>query len=359
MLKDDYKVIGLMSGTSLDGLDIAYCSFTKEAGKWHFKLIQSEFVAYTDEFRDQLKNSIDLSAIDLLVLNNQYGEWLGQNAKRFIDQHQLEVDFIASHGHTVFHQIDKKLTYQIGNGQTLANASGQKVICDFRSLDVSLGGQGAPLVPIGDKLLFSEYDFCLNLGGISNVSFDHLDKRIAFDIAPVNMLLSHMLKSTGLPYDDGGNMAKEGKLSKELFDALNALPYYQLPFPKSLGYEWFVGEVVPILNRFDLPIADLLCSGLYHIAFQIATCLGSYAPCETKMLVTGGGVKNHFLIEILKKYLKDEIEVVIPSSDIIDFKEAIVFAFMGVLRDRGEINSLKSVTGAAKDASGGIVFQPN
>jgi anhydro-N-acetylmuramic acid kinase len=358
MLKDDYKVIGLMSGTSLDGLDIAYCSFTKEVGKWHFKLIKSEFVAYTDEFRDQLKNSIDLSAIDLLVLNNQYGEWLGQNAKRFIDQHQLEVDFIASHGHTVFHQIDKKLTYQIGNGQTLANASGQKVICDFRSLDVSLGGQGAPLVPIGDRLLFSQYDFCLNLGGISNVSFDHLGERIAFDIAPVNIMLSHVLKSTGLPYDDGGGMAKEGELNEELFVALNTLTYYQLPFPKSLGFEWFVGEVAPILNRFDLSIADLLCTSVHHIAFQIANCLSSHAYPGAKMLVTGGGVKNHFLIEILRSYLKDEIEVVIPNSEIIDFKEAIVFAFMGVLRDRCEINSLKSVTGAAKDGSGGVIFHP-
>jgi anhydro-N-acetylmuramic acid kinase len=358
MQKDNYKVIGLMSGTSLDGLDIAYCSFTNESGQWQFKLIQSEFVAYADAFRDQLKNSIDLSAIELLVLNNQFGEWLGQKAKRFLDQHQLEVDFIASHGHTVFHQIDKQLTYQIGNGQMLANASGQKVICDFRSLDVSLGGQGAPLVPIGDKFLFSEYDFCLNLGGISNVSFDHLDERIAFDIAPVNMLLSHALKATGLPYDDGGSIAKEGILNNKLFDTLNALPYYQLPFPKSLGYEWFVEQVVPILNRFDLPIADLLFTSVHHIAFQISACLSSHAHPGAKMLVTGGGVKNHFLIETLRNYLKDEIEVVIPGLEIIDFKEAIVFAFMGVLRDRAEINSLRSVTGAAKDASGGVIFQP-
>jgi anhydro-N-acetylmuramic acid kinase len=358
MQKDNYEVIGLMSGTSLDGLDIAYCSFTNESGQWQFKLIQSEFVAYADAFRDQLKNSIDLSSIELLVLNNQFGEWLGQKAKRFLDQHQLGVDFIASHGHTVFHQIDKQLTYQIGNGQVLANASGQKVICDFRSLDVSLGGQGAPLVPIGDKLLFSEYDFCLNLGGISNVSFDHLDERIAFDIAPVNMLLSHALKATGLPYDDGGSIAKEGTLNNKLFDTLNALPYYQLPFPKSLGYEWFVGEVVPILNQFDLPIADLLCSSVHHIAFQISACLSSYAHPGAKMLLTGGGVKNHFLIEKLENYLKDEIEVVIPTSEIIDFKEAIVFAFMGVLRERGEINSLRSVTGASKDASGGVIFYP-
>ena len=348
-----------MSGTSLDGLDIAYCSFEKKLGQWHFDLLQSEFVAYTDEFRARLKQSVNLSAIDLLVLNNQYGEWLGQRAKSFVDRYQLEVDFIASHGHTVFHQIDKQLTYQIGNGQVLANASGQKVICDFRALDVSLGGQGAPLVPIGDKLLFADYDFCLNLGGISNVSFDYQGERIAFDIAPVNMLLSYALRATGLPYDDGGRIAKEGTLNEGLFDALNALQYYKLPFPKSLGYEWFVEEVVPILNQFELPFADLLCTGVHHIAFQIASSLGHYTHPGAKMLVTGGGVKNHFLIEILRSYLKDEIEVVIPSSEIIDFKEAIVFAFMGVLRDRGEINSLKSVTGAVKDGSGGVVFYPN
>lgn len=356
MQKDNYKVIGLMSGTSLDGLDIAYCNFTNESGRWQFKLIQSEFVAYADAFRDQLKNSIDLSAIELLVLNNQYGEWLGQKAKRFLDQHLLEVDFIASHGHTVFHQIDKQLTYQIGNGQVLANASGQKVICDFRSLDVSLGGQGAPLVPIGDKLLFSEYDFCLNLGGISNVSFENLAERIAFDIVPVNMLLSHVLKPTGRSYDDKGSLARMGKLDHALLKALNGLNFYQLPFPKSLSYEWFCKAIVPILDQHELSVEDTLNTCIHHIASQISKALIPFGTGKSQMLVTGGGAKNDFLVETLSDYLENAITVKVPHEQLVDFKEALIFAFMGVLRNREEKNCLKSVTGASQDSCGGVIY---
>ncbi|GAB5522937.1 MAG: anhydro-N-acetylmuramic acid kinase [Roseivirga sp.] len=359
MSDNSYRVIGLMSGTSLDGLDIACCQFELKEGNWHFFLGQTESIAYSAEFQQRLKASVSLSAVELLLLNNEFGRYTGELVKTFLDKYSLEVDFVASHGHTVFHQIDKRLTYQIGAGQELANHTAQRVICDFRTLDVSLGGHGAPLVPIGDELLFAEYDFCLNLGGISNASFRYKDCRMAFDIAPANMLLSHILLPTGLPYDDGGQLARTGTVDQPLLDKLNGLDFYQQPFPKSLGYEWFCESVIPLIDGSDASIENKLCTGIQHIAYQIAESLKAYASNGARMMVTGGGAKNHYLTEVLQQYLGEAIEVVIPEESIIDFKEAIVFALMGVLRLRGENNCLSSVTGASGDCSGGVIYEPH
>lgn len=348
-----------MSGTSLDGLDIACCHFQRKEGRWHFSLEKAESIDYSPEFRQRLKASVDLSALELLLLNNEFGRYTGKLVKTFLDKYSLEVDFVASHGHTVFHQIDKGLTYQIGAGQELANHTAQRVICDFRTLDVSLGGHGAPLVPIGDELLFSEYDFCLNLGGISNASFRSEAGRKAFDIAPANMLLSHVLLPTGLAYDDGGQLARTGKVDQQLLDQLNGLDFYKQPFPKSLGYEWFCEAVIPLVDSSGSSIEDKLCTGIHHMACQIAESLKPYASGGARMLVTGGGAKNHYLTDVLQQYLGETIEVVIPEESIIDFKEAIVFALMGVLRLRGENNCLSSVTGASGDCSGGVIYEPH
>ncbi|WP_339696102.1 anhydro-N-acetylmuramic acid kinase [uncultured Roseivirga sp.] len=357
-MKEAYHVLGLMSGTSLDGLDMAHCSFRKENDRWRFSLNKSTCIEYNLEFQEKLKRSIELSALDLLLLNNEFGKWMGEQAKIFIAENQLEIDFISSHGHTVFHQIDKGLTYQIGAGQELANTAGQKVICDFRTLDVTLGGQGAPLVPMGDELLFSDYDFCLNLGGISNASFRINGMRKAFDVSPANMLLSHTLKSTGKSFDDGGKIARSGKLVEPLWNALNALDFYPQPFPKSLGYEWFRDEMMPLIDDSQASVEDQLHTAIHHIAFQISESLKPYATANSKMLVTGGGVKNLFLVEMIQHYLGNSIEVVIPETSVVDFKEAIVFAFMGVLRSENEINCLSSVTGASRDSSSGVTFYP-
>lgn len=348
-----------MSGTSLDGLDIAYCHFWLTEGRWRFSLEQAESINYSPELRQQLKGSVDLSALELLLLNNEFGRHTGKLVRTFLDKHGLEVDFVASHGHTVFHQIDKGLTYQIGAGQELANHTAQRVICDFRTLDVSLGGHGAPLVPIGDQLLFSEYDFCLNLGGISNASFRSEAVRKAFDIAPASMLLSHILLPVDLAYDDGGQRARTGALNQLLFDQLNALDFYKQPFPKSLGYEWFCESVIPLIDRSTVSIEDKLCTAIHHIAYQIAESLKPHAGPGARMLVSGGGAKNHYLTEVLQQYLGETIEVYIPEESIIDFKEAIVFALMGVLRLRGEVNCLSSVTGASRDCSGGVIYEPH
>ncbi|MDE3743563.1 anhydro-N-acetylmuramic acid kinase [Maribacter polysaccharolyticus] len=355
-----YKVIGLMSGTSLDGLDLTYCHFTKTLDRWDYKIVKTRSVAYSKKMEAQLKDSISLSADQLLIFNNNYGEWLGKEVKSFIADNHLKVDFIASHGHTTHHQPENGLTYQIGSGQHLANTCGYKVICDFRTNDVALGGQGAPLVPIGDRLLFGEYDFCLNLGGISNISFEKNGQRIAYDIGLANMVLNHITLKIDLKYDKGGALAQSGKINEKMLKALNTLEYYRLPYPKSTGYEWFMEKVVPIVAATDDRIENLLHTCIHHLCEQIAIQVhNTKSPSESSLFVTGGGALNDFLIATLREKLGKEVKVVVPSGELIENKEALIFALMGVLRMEREINVLSSVTGAIRDSSCGVLYWPN
>ncbi len=349
-----------MSGTSLDGLDIAYCLIWKNSDGWKFEIKDAESISYNPKMRTQLKDAIYLSADELIILNNSYGHWLGKQTKRFIDKNKLEVDFISSHGHTTHHQPENGLTYQIGSGQHLANESGYKVVCDFRTNDVALGGQGAPLVPIGDQLFFKNYDFCLNLGGISNISFENDGNRIAYDIGLANMILNYITQKIDLSFDKGGEHARTGKIKIEMLNQLNALKYYKLPFPKSTGYEWFVEKVVPIVEKTDSCIEDLLHTSIHHICEQVAIQVRAATnKRKSTIFVSGGGVLNDFLLETLKEKLGTNIEVILTSHVLIEFKEALVFALMGVLRLEKEINVLSSVTGAIKDSTSGVVFLPS
>ncbi|MDY8137631.1 anhydro-N-acetylmuramic acid kinase [Aquimarina sp. 2201CG5-10] len=359
MSTESYKIIGLMSGTSLDGLDIAYCHFRKTQDKWIFTIPYADSIDYEQAFKKELKNTVSLPASQLLSFNNMYGKWLGDQTKEFIVKNNIEVDFISSHGHTIFHQPEIGLTYQIGSGQHLANASGHKVICDFRTNDVALGGQGAPLVPIGDQLLFGSYDFCLNLGGISNISFESNKKRVAYDISPVNMLLNLICSFINKEYDDKGQIARSGKINNSLLNKLNSLAYYQLPHPKSLGFEWFTENIIPIIKNTNDSVENLLYTSVHHIATQIANTIIGTQQKNITILITGGGAKNEFLIEIIKNKLQDIATIVVPDIDTIDYKEALIFAFMGVLKERNEINCLKSVTGARKNSSSGVIFFPS
>lgn len=357
--KNQYKVIGLMSGTSLDGLDIAYCHFEKKTDRWEFTILNTRSVDYDTIFKKKLKNTVNLDAVSLLAFHNEYGNWLGDQVKNFILDYNLEVDFISSHGHTVFHQPEIGLTYQIGSGQHIANACKHKVISDFRTNDVALGGQGAPLVPIGDQLLFDQYDYCLNLGGISNISFENDGKRIAYDISPANMLLNFICATIDKSYDNRGEIAKTGKLNSTILSALNNLEYYKQPFPKSLGYEWFSEKVVPIIGVSEDSAQNLLHTSVHHITTQIAETIKKATKKHATMLITGGGAKNDFLIEVLQQKLNELTEIIIPAENSIDFKEALVFAFMGVLKERNEINCLQSVTGAKQDSSSGTIYYPS
>ena len=349
-----------MSGTSLDGLDLAYCHIWEEKGAWKFDIKKTKSVSYTQEMQEELKDAISLSAEKLIELHNTYGTWLGGQALKFVQEHQLDVDYIASHGHTTHHRPEMGLTFQVGSGQHLANTSGYKVICDFRTNDLALGGQGAPLVPIGDRTFFGDYDFCLNLGGISNISFNVKGKRIAYDIGLANMILNYITRKVGLEYDEDGKLARSGHINPSMLKRLNSLKYYLQPHPKSIGYEWFLAEVVPIVEDTNDSIENLLHTSIHHICEKIEQQirLNSNGVDQT-LLVTGGGALNSFFMETLQEKLGKATKVIVPEKIIIEFKEALVFALMGVLRIEQQINVLSSVTGAKKDSSSGVVFLPN
>lgn len=353
-----YHAIGLMSGTSLDGLDIAEVQFTLKDNSWSFQLKNAATISYDSEMENPLKSAVNLSGKNLIKLHHDYGRWIGEKVSMFMNENDSKPEVLCSHGHTVFHQPELGFTHQIGHGQEIANISGVKTICDFRSLDVSLGGQGAPLVPIGDELLFPQYSHCLNLGGIANISFKENDERVSFDICVANMALNYLSNKLDLPFDENGNIAESGKVIPDMLNELNELEYFKLPHPKSLGFEQFETDILPIIKNKNSEIPDILRTFVEHIAIQIAKVLDATSKPKDQVVVTGGGAFNKFLISRIKCCLKSDIEVVIPDSEIVSFKEAIIFAFLGVLRLRNEINSLSSVTGASKDSSGGVIFLP-
>ena len=353
MDRENYNVIGVMSGTSLDGVDLAHITFKLSGSRWHFEIFECETIPYPDDWLYKLRQAVSFSADELEQLNFSYTQLLGNIIKSFIDKHNIKnLDAVCSHGHTILHQPQNGFTLQIGNLPEIAAIVGQTVVCDFRVDDVKLGGQGAPLVPIGDRMLFPDYDYCLNLGGFSNVSFEKDGDRIAFDISPVNTVLNFYADFLGLDYDDKGQIAKAGQANLDLLSDLDALDFYKKPWPKSLGFEFVKETVLPLIDGFDIPIEDILRTFTEHVTIQIAAAL----PTKNgKLLVTGGGAYNDFLIGRMQFHLP-EAEIVIPPKKILEFKEALIFALLGVLKLRGEINVLSSVTGAQNDHSSGKIY---
>ena len=343
--------IGLMSGSSLDGLDIALVRFHEENDKYRFQILAAETLPYSEFWTQQLSEAFHKQPEDLVQLDKDYGKYLGEQVLAFAKKHNAQPDFIASHGHTIFHRPEEHYTLQIGDGQELAKVCGFTVINDFRSEDVSKGGQGAPLVPIGDKLLFGDYEICLNIGGIANVSYDENGLRIAYDLCIANQALNYLAQMKGLPYDRDGQLARSGEVDMDLLKRLNRHPFYgQLP-PKSLGREFFEANQKELLK--DLSVEDMLATFTEHVALQIA--LGVSQLPKGKILVTGGGARNKFLMERLQA--RTSHEVVIPDKMIIDYKEALVFAFLGLLRLEGKTNVLASVTGAESDSCSGRIWE--
>ena len=352
MNEKEIFAIGLMSGTSLDGIDLVYIKFLKNKHT-SFEILHSETIAYAKEWRELLQQAISFSSEELFNLDGTYGKFLGNIIQNFIEKYKIKnIDFIASHGHTVLHQPQKGITLQIGSGEEIAKITKQKVVCDFRTQDVALGGQGAPLVPIGDALLFPEYDFCLNLGGFSNVSFRKENERVAFDICPVNIVLNFYANKIGLEYDASGKIASEGKINEQLLEQLNALDFYKITPPKSLGLEWVQKEILPLIDAYKITISSILSTFVEHIAMQIASVIKD----SNSVLITGGGVFNSFLMQRIEKHSNVKIK---QSSDaLIHYKEALIFAFLGMLKIDNQINCLKSVTGASKNHSSGVIFLP-
>lgn len=345
-------VLGLMSGTSLDGLDLAFCRFELVKGTWHYRIVEAETIPYTRDWQQRLQMLDRLSAGDLALADVELGHLMGKLAKEFIDKHRLKPGFISSHGQTIFHQPHLKWTTQIGNGAAIAAETGLPVVCDFRSTDVALGGQGAPLVPIGDRLLFPGFTFCLNLGGFANISFEHGGNRIAYDICPVNMVLNTLAGKAGKAFDDRGNLARSGTLLPGLLESLNQLPFYHQAPPKSLGKEWVEEYIRPLIPDPGSRIPDLLATFCEHIAIQVGKNTGTNGA--DRLLITGGGALNTYLVERIRHHATPQ--VALPDLQTIQFKEALIFAFLGLLRWRGEVNCLSSVTGASKDNIGGAIY---
>ena len=349
-----YNVIGLMSGTSLDGLDIAGVMLTDHNNNWSFEILCCESIAYSQTIKNTLAKATQSSAIDLAEMDLALGDFFGNAVNRFITKNNFKPDFISSHGHTVFHQPKKRLTTQIGSANRVHALTGVPVIYDFRSLDVQLGGQGAPLVPVGDVLLFSSYDACLNLGGISNISYDFNGQRNAYDVCALNIIFNYYSRILGFELDESGQMAREGSVNPELSNFLTNLDYYQLNAPKSLGFEDIEKDILIPVKAFEVSANDCLRTFAEHFSDILADSIFRVERIK-KILVTGGGVFNLYFIELLKKKLGG-IEVCIPDRKIIEFKEALVFALMGALRLRGEDNVLASVTGASRNSCSGSII---
>lgn len=348
------SAVGLMSGSSLDGLDLAAAEFWQEDGRWFYSFKKSAFCPYPEKWQQKLQQAFYLEPNELAALDLEYGGYLGELTLGFIQKNQLKPALVASHGHTIFHQPEKGITLQIGNGQAIADACKCFVINDFRSEDVSKGGQGAPLVPIGDRLLFVDYEICLNIGGIANISFEENGNRLAFDCCMANQGLNFIAGFADLAFDDGGNLAASGKIISTLFEVLNSEEFFKKSAPKSLGREFFESYQRELLLQWQHNPADVAHTYATHIAFQIAQSV-AHLP-KGKMLVTGGGAFHKFLIDKLKQFSTHHIEV--GSEQLINYKEALIFAFLGGLKQQGKTNILAAYTGASSDSSSGVCWYP-
>ena len=359
-----YRAIGLMSGSSLDGLDIAFAEFHENAGKWTYEIKAADCYPYPPKWKEDLKNAIHLSALDYQLLHTAYGHYIGGEINKFIDAHQLhyQVQLIASHGHTTFHLPKQQMTGQVGDGAAIAATTGINVVSDLRAVDVALGGQGAPIVPVGEKLLLGDYTFFLNLGGIANISMN-ASHYVAYDVCAANRVMNMLTLELGKEYDDGGMIAAGGVLDEDLLFKLNALEYYQQSFPKSLANDFGTDIVYPIIKASGINTQDGLRTYVEHICGQIKLAIDKLTQNSelktqnSKLLVSGGGALNTFLIQRLTDMLKEiNVEVIVPDEKLINFKEALVMALMGVLRWREENNVMASVTGASRDSINGAVW---
>lgn len=356
-----YPAIGLMSGSSLDGLDIILAEFTVENKRWAFRIKAGDCVRFPAILRKRLQEAIHMSSRDYMLLHTDFARWCGEKVNQFIEKNKIRrrADVIGSHGHTTFHMPERGMTHQLGDGATIAAVTGIPVVSDLRNTDVALGGQGAPIVPIGEKLLFPEHQFFLNIGGISNVSIHQKKKVIAFDVCPANRVLNLLANKKGKAYDKDGRMASKGKVDLKLLEKLNQMKYYSQAYPKSLPNSFGTDIIFPLLMKSGLSIPDALATYTEHIAMQIMKSLLPFSGKHGKILITGGGALNKHLINRIDYYLETiNIEVSLPSEETINNKEALVMALIAVLRLRGEVNVLSSVTGSKRNNVSGALWQP-
>lgn len=357
-----YRAIGLMSGSSLDGLDIVFAHFLEKGGQWSFTIEAAACLPYEKEWRERLSGATALTARDYCLLHTDYGHYLGKQVNHFMETNglQYQVAVIGSHGHTSFHMPAQLMTAQLGDGAALAAETRLPVVSDLRAMDIALGGQGAPIVPVGEKFLFPDYELLMNIGGIANVSLAG-SPYIAFDICPANRVLNLLAQQNGQLFDQGGEMAAAGKCNERLLIQLNAFPYYSRPFPKSLANEMGTDEIFPLLQSSGCTLNDQLATYVSHIADQTANSVSALQKkrelTAARMLVTGGGAFNSFLIQQIRERLQPlNVELVIPEENLIHYKEALIMGFLAVLRWRQESTVLSSVTGAGRDSIGGALW---
>lgn len=355
-----YKAIGLMSGSSLDGLDIVYAHFQETGGKWNYEIVAADCYDYSSAWVNQLQNAIHLPAKEYLLLDAEYGHYIGEQVNKFIDAHNLhhKVHLIASHGHTSFHIPGKKMTAQLGDGAALAAVTGLPVVSDLRAMDIAFGGQGAPIVPVGQKLLFPQQDLFLNIGGIANISCKKEDGYAAFDVCPANRILNILVEERNMQYDEEGKLAAAGQINTTLLNTLNELDYYKRPHPKSLCNSFGVETILPIIHQCDLSVEDALRTYVEHIVIQIKNSItNSLLTTHNSLFVTGGGALNSFLVNRLQEELgRSGIDVILPEKNIIQYKEALIMALIGILRWREEYNVLAMATGASRSSIGGALW---
>lgn len=384
-----YHAIGLMSGSSLDGLDICYVEFRdnsqsstingkeikndKEPG-FSYTILKADCIEYTPAFRERLRHASNLSAFEFAKLHTELGKYFGHLTRDFIQLNKLEnIDFICSHGQTIFHQPNLGFTTQIGCGAQVAAQTNCKVVCDLRTSDIAQGGQGAPIVPIAEQYLFADYDVFLNIGGIANIAF-HQNKStlenkniIAYDICAANTVLNYLAKQKGLEYDKEGKLAQSGTVIESLLIELNAIRFCQQAAPKSLGSEHIYEDWIPLFDKYDESIEDKLATMVEHIAMQVSRSIvnsqwsidsksNGPSTIDHRILITGGGALNSFLIERIQQH--SPVKVVVPDSLTVQHKEALAMAFIGLLRILEIPNCLASVTGAKKDVIGGAIYLP-
>ncbi|MEO8109558.1 MAG: anhydro-N-acetylmuramic acid kinase [Ginsengibacter sp.] len=355
-----YKVIGLMSGSSLDGLDIVFAELHETAGSWNYEIVAADCFEYDEAWQNRLRNATEMNACDYQLLHTDYGRFIGLKINEFIEANnlQLKVNLVSSHGHTTFHLPKKRMTHQLGEGAAIASVTRLPVVSDLRAMDIAFGGQGAPIVPIGEKLLFPGYNFFLNIGGITNLSVKKEDGIIAFDICAANRILNMLAAEKNLPYDNEGRLSAFGKIHNELLEKMNSLEYYRLTYPKSLANSFGTDTVFPIIKSFEINTEDALATYTEHICIQIKRSLVPFQKDGSqKLFITGGGAFNNFLIERLKKSIEEiNFEIYIPEDDVVKYKEALIMALLGVLRWREQYTVLASVTGAVCNSIGGALW---
>lgn len=343
-----------MSGSSLDGLDIALCEFHQESERnLEWKIVSAQTVAFSEAMKQDLISAPHASVEQLFTLDQKLAVFIATEVKKLCDEHHFEADYIASHGHTVLHQPEKGFSLQIGSGQTISAVAKVPTIANFRNKDIALGGQGAPLVPVGDEGLFGEYDACLNLGGIANITLLNQEQLMAWDICPFNQPLNFLAQKCGKEFDESGEMAKSGKLNSALLKELKKMSYFQKTPPKSLANEWIKENYIPVLSAANVAVEDQLRTVVAHLVDEIAGVINQYSV--RNVLISGGGAFNSFFVEQLSAATLADISV--PNDEIVNFKEALLFAYLGFLKVNNLENVYSSVTGSIKNSSSGDIFK--